>query len=206
MEDLQNIIFDLGNVIIDIDLEAVRRKVAQLTGTTPKEVQALIDQSDIFLHYEKGQITSRVFRDQLRDLFHTEWPDSLVDELWNGILLNIPKERFRLLEHLAPQYRMFVLSNTNEIHIQQFEQIVEASYGWSAFESFFDKIYYSHQMGKRKPEPEIFNQVIKTHQLKPGATLFIDDFHENVVSADALGLQTLHVTSPQILIDHFNGA
>ncbi|MGI9543984.1 MAG: HAD family hydrolase [Cyclobacteriaceae bacterium] len=206
MEDLQNIIFDLGNVIIDIDLDAVRRKVAQLTDTSPEEVQALIDQSDIFLHYEKGQITSRVFREQLRALFNTEWPDEQVDDLWNGILVDIPKERFRLLEHLAPRYRLFVLSNTNEIHIQQFEQIVEKAYGWSAFESFFDTIYYSHKMGQRKPEPEIFTQLIRTHQLSPEATLFIDDFHENVVSADALGLQTLHVTSPQILIDHFNGA
>jgi len=205
LEGLQNIIFDLGNVIIDIDLDSVRRKVSWLTDLSPEAVQNLINENEFFLQYEKGQISSVDFRAKLRELFDAPWSDDQVDALWNGILLDVPKERFRLLEHLAPQYRLFILSNTNEIHISQFEKIVEKAYGWGAFSAFFDHIYYSHHMGKRKPDPEIFEEVITANQLSPAATLFVDDFHENVVSAETLGLRTLHVTTPKTLINYFNG-
>jgi len=199
----QNIIFDLGGVIVDIDPEASFSAIANL-GRHPLEMNEFLSTHEkIFLDYEKGLIDSRRFRDQIREALQQGISDEEIDAAWNSMLLDVPLARLQLLEKLKKQFRLFVLSNTNEIHVPAFNKIVEKVSGKANIAHFFDNVHYSHLMQMRKPEPEIYEAVVAMNGLEPGDTLFVDDRRDNILAARAVGLQTFHVTQSRDILAYF---
>lgn len=204
LQNIQNIIFDLGGVIIDIDPQRSFKALSAFYQGEQSHKQLLGENIQLFLNYEKGWISDAEFRTGIREL--TDNPavsDEEIDEAWNSMLLHIPVERLQILERLKSRYKTYVLSNTNAIHVAAFNKIIEKNSGKANINHFFDKVYYSHELKLRKPEPDIYRYVIDDHKLNVGATLFVDDRLENIEAAAAAGLQTFHVQLEQGIVEFF---
>jgi putative hydrolase of the HAD superfamily len=175
------IIFDFGDVFINLNKEASIEEFKKLGLDGPNE--DLIAHNDLF---EKGKITELEFINS----FSKYIPNANIEEVikaWNSIIGDFPLERLEFLQMLSSKYRLFLLTNTDSIHISRFEHKVGMSF-YTDFYNCFEKVYYSFEMGMRKPEPEIFNTILRKHDLSPKRTLFVDDKKENTDAAESLGL------------------
>ena len=192
------IIFDFGDVFINLDKEASVKAFKELGMVAPS--QELIDANDLF---EKGKISEEEFL----AAFKTAIPNAAIKEIkaaWNTIIGEFPLYRLEFLQMLSQKYRLFLLTNTDRIHIKNFEKKVGISF-FSDFYQCFEKVYYSFEMGMRKPEPEIFTRILNNHGLSAKRTLFIDDKKQNVDAAEALGIQVWHLqVGEEDVIDLFN--
>lgn len=207
LNNIKNVIFDLGGVIIDLELPAAYSAFADLSGLTIEQVVDKTRGLMLFTDYEQGLISSEEFRLQIGNLLLIEPTESVIDQAWCAMLGGIPMQRLQLLTRLKKRYNLFALSNTNDIHAEKFDAIVEKSTGNpDKLSDYFEKVYYSHQMKMRKPQVEIYQAVLDDQGLNPGNTLFIDDNYDNINGADALGIQTLHLLHPDQLMTLFDGA
>lgn len=203
-KNIKTLIFDLGGVIINLDphasLRALEALVDLTADTIPKDLE-----HEIFLQYERGEIDDAAFRKAVGKVykFEAHITDAHTDEAWNKMLLDIPMQRVNLLRKLREKYPLYLLSNTNFIHIEKVNKILEEQTGVRKLNDLFDKVYYSFEMNMRKPDLEIFEFVLKENNLDPEQTLFIDDNIDNINGAAKLKIQTLHVTSPNTLFDYF---
>ena len=134
---------------------------------------------------------------------HINASDEQFDIAWNAILLDIPKERIELLLNLGKEYRIFMLSNTNSIHMIRMNQYLRNVFGINTYKDIFEKAYYSFEMGMRKPEREIFEFVLKDSGLNPSETLFIEDTQNNIDTARQLGIQTYFINKSQDVVKIF---
>jgi putative hydrolase of the HAD superfamily len=196
MQNIKNIVFDLGGVILNIDAQLTFDAFKRLgmNGSFQDEKDAM----KYFFDLEKGHSTPAAFRDFIRQLIGGQIADSDIDTAWTAMLLDIPADRVRYIEKLRRNYRVFLLSNTNEIHRLKFHRIFEENFGYS-FDQLFERNHYSHEMGLRKPDPEIYRMVLKDNKLVPAETLFIDDIAENVVAAESVGMKGLNILPGTLL-------
>jgi len=202
---VKNLIFDLGGVILDLSVQHTLDSFAALSGMPKEKVHALYFSAPGFLDYEKGSIDDRTFRDFVRETYSISAADAEIDRAWNAMLRGIPAVKLDLLTRLQNEFQVFLLSNTNAIHIQHINEVIlPGGNGKRTLDSYFHKAYYSHRMGKRKPDADIFEQVLEENQLVPEQTLFLDDYAPNIVGAQSVGLRTFHVTSPNLILDHFH--
>jgi HAD superfamily hydrolase (TIGR01509 family) len=189
---IRNIIFDLGGVILNIN-PALTVDAFHKLGWKNFFDQSDVSQSkELFYNLESGSSSSEVFRDNVRGMIANQIRDKDIDTAWCAMILDIPSDRVRYLEELKKSYRLFLLSNTNEIHRIKFHGDFEADFGYS-FYDLFEHNFYSHEMGMRKPNPLIYLQALTQAGLDAGQTLFIDDMEENILSAKTIGLKVLHI-------------
>ncbi len=200
----RNIIFDLGGVIINLEEERTIKRFAAVSKLAEERLRARILKFDEYLAYEKGLLSDAQFRQIIRDRFLLEASDEEIDSCMNAMLLDIPHERLRLLERLKGSFKLYLLSNTNNIHFTRFNEIVADTVKVPAMDVFFDKAYYSHQIGMRKPDKDIFERVLAENQLVASQTLFIDDNAANIDGAKQAGLAAFHLTHPDQLFDLFS--
>ncbi|WP_396171414.1 HAD family hydrolase [Flavobacterium sp.] len=179
---IDTIIFDFGDIFINLDKEAPINKLKKLGLTHWND-----DLNQLNLQFEKGQITEENFLLGFQKHLQNASFDEILDA-WNSILLDFPLRRLEFLQKLTKKYRLFLLSNTDSIHIDTFERDNGLSFTRD-FYMCFEKVYFSFEMGMRKPDAEIFDYLIKNHELSPKRTLFIDDKKENTDAALLLGLQ-----------------
>ena len=201
--DADFLIFDLGNVIIDIDYH---RSLSLIKSMVSESLQAKVDGfylTDFHKAYEKGKIDSPTFRNAVREYFEQNWDDRKVDELWNSLLGKIPAERLKLVSKLKENYKTGVLSNTNEIHIEAVYDMLKADHGMDRFDPLFDRIFYSHEMGLAKPSPEIYEQMLAELGTSADRVIFFDDLEANVKGAASVGIQAIQVTGPNVIFDFF---
>ena len=180
------IIFDFGDVFINLDKEASVQAFKKLGMTAPNP--EFLEANEAF---EKGKISEENFLKSFRAVL----PNATKDEIktaWNSIIGEFPLYRLEFLQMLSQKYRLFLLTNTDMIHIEHFEEKVGISF-FSDFYQCFEKVYYSFEMGMRKPEPEIFTRILNNHDLSPKRTLFVDDKKQNIDAAEALGIQVWHL-------------
>lgn len=192
MQNIKNIIFDLGGVILNIDFKKTN-DAFHLLGL--EDFSKHINQfhiTDLFLQYETGQIDDIKFIDSVAMLTDKPMKKDKIVEAWNALLLDFPVERIHLLKKIKSRYRTFLLSNTNSIHLQEFQERLHNEQG-VYLEDLFEKAYYSHVVKLRKPDAEIFNLVLKENKLEPSETLFIDDTASNFAEAEKLGIQIYHL-------------
>ena len=182
---IKNIIFDFGDVFINLDKDIIFRKMAEYGGTS-ELTPAMTELNDI---YEVGRISSEEFVAGLRKLYPEATKDQVID-IWNGMLLDFPETRLKFLEQLAQegQYRLFLLSNTNAMHIPYVEQHM-GSDRFQRFKNSFEKFYLSHEIHLRKPDLEIYRFVLDENGLKAEETFFIDDTKANTDAASTLGIR-----------------
>lgn len=193
LDGIRNIIFDLGGVLLDLDFNAPVKAFERLIiKGTLLDFQIAI-QHPLIIDFELGKITATEFRDRFREnLGNPMLSDNDFDNAWCSILLSIPEEKVILLEQLGARYRLFLYSNTNEIHIGVIKTQFESQYGFS-LEDLFEKCFYSHLLHERKPMISGFEKVVAEAGITIEETLFIDDFEHNIAAAREFGFQTIHV-------------
>ena len=202
---VKNLIFDLGGVILDLSVDTSLSSFANLSGIEKSTVKRLFVSSPEFELYEKGGISNEDFRAFVKKLYRIDAPDDTLDACWNAMLLGFPKKKLELLETLKAKYNVYLLSNTNDIHLQHINNILLPQVNHhTSLDDFFHRAYYSHRMKKRKPDAEIFEQVLNESNFLPGETLFLDDNQSNVEGAGKLGIKTLHVVNPDMVYDYFS--
>ena len=211
---IKNLIFDLGDVIIPIDLSAPIRNFAMLANLPEAEVRAIWQQHDLINHYETGLIDDDTFRNHVRRLLKNQgdlntettdrWADEVIDTAWNTVLLDLPVERIERIRALKPRYRLFLLSNTSPIHIRQMNQTL-THFGQPTLEDLFERVFYSYAVGMAKPAPDIFQHVMTEAGLVAEETAFFDDNAPNIRAASALGIQAVHVQPPHTILDYLQG-
>ncbi|MCL9807837.1 HAD family hydrolase [Flavobacterium luminosum] len=185
---INTIIFDFGDVLINLNKNA---SLNALQNLGLPSWNSELDELNIKL--EKGKITESQFMIEMKKMM----PNASIDDIrmaWNSILLDFPLYRLEFLQKLSHKYRLFLLSNTDEIHIAKFEHKVGHTFA-REFYQCFEKIYFSFEIGLRKPEPEAFHYIIRKHDLSMKRTLFIDDKKENTDIASSLGM---HVWNLQV--------
>ena len=203
IEGIQNIIFDLGNVIIDLDTEATKQDFNFLYGPDYEEVMADLKEKNVFKKFETGSISTQTFLNEL-----ASYDDNITfDEIknaWSEMLLDIPEENYKILKKTKETYKTFCLSNTNKLHIDFIYKQLKSTKGVTNLNGFFEKVYLSHEVGKRKPNEDIFQLVLDNHNLVPSETLFIDDTKKHLRGAEKLGIRTIHMDEDMRLSDLFN--
>jgi len=192
------IIFDFGDVFINLDKQATIDGLRNL-GLT--EWNDSLDQLNI--QFETGQITQDNFIEGIQKYIPNASSEEIL-KAWSAILLDFPLYRLEFLQMLSKKYRLFLLSNTDAIHIETFEQNNGASF-YGDFYKCFEKVYFSFEIEMRKPNPEIYNYVLNKHDLQAKRTLFIDDKKENTDAALSLGLQVWNLqVGKEDVVDLFN--
>ncbi|MCS6934386.1 MAG: HAD family phosphatase [Chitinophagales bacterium] len=199
MPAYQYLIFDLGDVIIDIDYHATINAFQQLSRVDFSEVVSYARQHPVFDRLERGEISAQEFRSELRRFLHPQVTDEQIDAAWNAILVGFPPEKLQLVENLKQNYEVYALSNINEIHTAQLDRVARERFGKERFSDFFHHAFYSHEVGHRKPEPEIFRYVTEVKNIAPERTFFVDDKKENVEAASAAGWHAYQLTDRNAL-------
>ena len=201
VRSIDTLVFDLGGVVINLSYQKTYEALSQLSGKTVDEISLLAQHAQEFKLYETGRIDDAAFRNFIRTTLGIEISDIQVDAAWNAMLLDIPPVRLKTLLKLRSSYQLFLLSNTNAIHLRAFNEMVKRISGQPNLDYCFDKTYYSHEVGMRKPDVEIYEHVIKENSLRPGQTLFFDDLVPNLAGASQAGLKTYHVTNANELFE-----
>jgi putative hydrolase of the HAD superfamily len=187
-------------VIVNIDPQLTAQAFAALSDTDPVDIMELHKSTNFFTAYEMGKITDAQFRNEIRLFLKKDIPDKKIDQAWGALLLDIPEGKVKMLAQARDQYSTYLLSNTNHIHRLKFCRTFHDQTG-RELDEYFNKVYYSYKMGKRKPDEDIFIQVMDENNLIPGKTMLIDDSLPNIETAKSLGLKTLHVERNQLKID-----
>jgi glucose-1-phosphatase len=201
---IKNIIFDYGNVIINLDIAATFRAFEQIGAVQFTEDWGKIMAAKLFHQFERGDISVPDFRTELRKSFNKEVSDQEIDWAWNQILKDMPVPRIALLKNIRPNYRTFILSNSNEIHYDHYTNDLKKTHHLDNFDHLVEKAYFSYQVNLIKPEPEFYHLLLDNHNLNPEETLFIDDLKHNIDGASALGLNTLWLTPEMDICDLFD--
>ncbi len=203
LKGIKNIIFDLGGVVINIDYNLTINQFKKLGLADPEKVYTQHKQLPVMDNYDTGQISSETFVSELRKVLAPGTTDQQIIDAWNAMLLDFPQERADLLMQLKSRYRTFLLSNTNDLHIKCHFQRIHDRFGYDEMKPFFEKEYYSHRIGMRKPNKEIFDFVINENGLVASETLFIDDTLQHVEGARRAGLRAYHLQMPETILDIF---
>jgi putative hydrolase of the HAD superfamily len=190
---IKNIIFDFGGVIIPVDPMAFAGGLMNLGCTDVLSLHEFFLREEVYMRFEKGEISPDEFRKMLRTGIDNHVSDEQLDQAWNLIIGEIPPHRVDFLEKLRTKYRIFLLSNTNKIHYDFYQDQFRKMYSYPSLDSLFEKAYYSFKLKLYKPDPAIFEFVLKDSGLKPEETVFIDDFKTNIDAAKQLGLHTIHL-------------
>lgn len=206
-EKIRNIIFDFGGVICDIDIDKTIELFNRFGpgkeeyNTVPQSPSAAFD--ELVAKYETGLVTSAEFRRTIREYYVSSPDDQAIDDAWNALLIGIPEKRMQLLLNLKNRYRLFLLSNSNEIHNRKFLEDFTKKYDFKSFDEIFEKVYFSYMIHKRKPDPDIYNFVLSDLEIIPSETLFIDDMKQNVDAAISVGINGYHLQPGLEILDLF---
>ena len=203
MSLFKNIIFDFGGVIIKVDYHRLVNAFIKLGVKDFDKLYSQANQGKLFDDFEKGLLSADEFRKRLKSISNVPLTDEQIDDAWNAILINLPAENIELLRQLKTHYRLFLLSNTNEIHEKAFTEMMVHDFGKNVLPDVFEGIYFSHRVHKRKPDAEIFEQVLKENNLSASETLFIDDSPQHIEGAKQLGFQTLLLEKGKTISDIF---
>ncbi|MFC2187837.1 HAD family hydrolase [Fulvivirgaceae bacterium LMO-SS25] len=201
---IHTLIFDLGGVIIDIDPAGCFKRFQQnaISLDHPAWQQGL--DYPLFKDYEMGLLSNSFFLDELRSIMNNyQISDQQLIELWNTMLIDISMEKLNLFERLRENYKLVLLSNTNYLHMKGFNSILKEKTQRDDFAHWFDEIYFSFQMGVRKPSLEIYQMVLEREQSNANELYFLDDNAENIRAANSLGIQTKLISHPNEILTVF---
>ncbi|RZL31572.1 MAG: HAD family phosphatase, partial [Pedobacter sp.] len=192
------------NVIFDIDFRIAQESFKKLGITNIENFFAHKSHNQLFDDFETGTISPSEFRDGIRKAANKPvLTDAQIDEAWNSLLIGTIQENHDLLLKVKDKYRTFLLSNNNEIHYDWIINYLETTFKLNNYDDYFEKAYFSQQMKLRKPNTNIFEQVLKDNNLNPAETLFIDDSPQHIEGAKKVGLNTLLMTDKPAQLESF---
>lgn len=190
---IKNIIFDLGGVLLNVNYQSTANAFEKLGIQNFKTLYSQALQSTLFDDLEIGAVSPEEFRNSIRLKYGISSRDEDIDKAWNAMLLDLPKNRIELLMNVRKHYKIFLLSNTNEIHLKAYTHNLQVEHQISGLHELFDHEYFSHQIHLRKPHADIFNYVLKNERLIAEETLFIDDSIQHVHGALRVGIKAIHL-------------
>jgi len=191
MNNIRAIIFDLGAVLLNINYHKTIEEFEKLGIKNSSSFYSKKEQTNLFNLLETGKISEEDFTTEVKKKCKCGSEKKIVSA-WNAMLLDLPKHRVSLLKDLNKKYDIYLLSNTNSIHISEFKNIM----GYEKYEVFyklFKKVYYSHEIGFRKPNKEAFQLILDENNLNADEVLFIDDSPQHIEGAKNLGIKTYHL-------------
>ncbi len=200
LSTIETIIFDLGGVVVDLDLSLTITAFEKLGIKEPERFIRHGAHGDIFLKLETGEITEKEFYSGIRELAGNELTDDEIRSAWCAMFTELPEKRVRIIEKLKKDRRVVLLSNTNSIHRSHFDGMAA---GYSSFSELFDDVYYSFLLHDHKPNVSVFRKVIEAKGLKPSKTLFLDDAQKNIMAARETGMHTMLITPENQMEDIF---
>jgi len=204
MQNIKNIIFDYGNVIFDIDFKIAQASFKKLGITDIENFFAHKAHNKLFDDFETGAISPSEFREGIRKAADKpELTDAQIDDAWNSLLIGTHQQNHELLLKVKDKYRTFLLSNNNSIHYDWIINYLQTTFELNNYDDYFEKAYFSQHMKLRKPNTNIFEQVLKENNLNPAETLFIDDSPQHIEGAKKVGLNTLLMTEKPAELEAF---
>jgi putative hydrolase of the HAD superfamily len=201
---IKNIIFDLGGVVLDIDEKVVYQELEKM-GINVSELAQSKEFMEIMSRFDTGIYTASTFRKKIKALLGLEkMTDQKFDSIWNAMLLDIPRERIEALEKVKQHYKIFLMSNSNEIHYDLYVRDLQLRFGYDEFDKLFNKSYFSFAEHLEKPDPRFFELILDHEGLLPEETLFIDDTAANIKVAKSLGINTYHISREELVRNLFD--
>ena len=200
---IKNIVFDLGNVLLNLDFDASIRAFSALglNSDVVNRQQAYAD--PVFYELEVGKTTPEKFRLRVRQILkNPDVTDRQIDDAWCAMIRDIPQKRVKMLKRLRKNYNVYLFSNTNAIHIRRLHKEFREMHGIE-FSSLFVKDFYSHEIHERKPDLASYEKVIGLSGIKPAETLFVDDLEKNIVGAEKAGLKTFWLQDGMEVLEIF---
>lgn len=201
MEPVKNVLLDLGGVLLNLSLARTEEMFKKLGLADFDRHFTFLRYTPLFEDLEVGALSPSEFLSNFREQTGLQADDQSIINAWNGMLLDFPAERIKWLVELSNRYRVFLYSNTNAIHHDAFQKSFILEHPGKSFDDYFEKAYYSHVLGKRKPHAESFTYLLDDAALVAAETLFIDDTFTNIEGAQAAGLQTIHLTGGKTVLD-----
>lgn len=202
IQGIRHIIFDLGGVLLNLDYSATVQAFGRL-GIADFDMRfSQLQQNSFFDDWETGRMGREEFLTRMVETAGGQATQQQVLDAWNAMLLDFPLRRIQLLQQLRLHYDLFLLSNTNEVHEEAFNKTLMQSHGLPGLATLFDKVYFSHRIGMRKPMKEIFGHVLEENGLKAEHTLFIDDSPQHIESAKMLGIRTIYLEKGMTVEEH----
>ncbi|MFN0037638.1 MAG: HAD family hydrolase [Saprospiraceae bacterium] len=187
---MRNLLFDFGNVLFDLDLAAFEREMKKLTGGDFAAAKEKLLREQVLELYETGGLSTDEFVGKICHACEPPLSPEQVVGAWNAIFIGMPSHRFEMLLRLRQRYKVFLLSNINELHERWIADYMLREHGLADYESrYFDGVYFSHLIRLRKPTREAFEYVLADAELVAEQTVFFDDLPENVEAARGVGIQ-----------------
>ena len=196
---IKNIIFDFGDIFINLDKNGVLKNTLNVFNITHLSNEMV----QVNMKYEKGIISTKEFIAYYKNTFPFVKEEKII-KTWNSILLNFPLHRLEFIKNISKNHRCFLLSNTNELHIEW----IKNDWGLNLYNDFkdcFEEFYLSHEIKMRKPDKEIYEFVLNKNNLKASETLFIDDTKENTDASSLLGIHSWNlIPVKEDIVDMYN--
>ncbi|WP_133405485.1 HAD-IA family hydrolase [Parashewanella tropica] len=183
MASIKTLLLDLGGVLLNLDYQATEQAFAKLGFRSFTDYYHQNAQQPFFDRLEAGKETPEAFRSKIRELSGLALSNDEIDSAWNAMLFDLPESRIELLLKLKPHYQLILFSNTNAIHYEALQLILHQQYQQDILQQVFDRVFYSHLLGLRKPQPEAFKKVLASANANPETTLFIDDTQRHIEGA-----------------------
>jgi len=200
LNGIRNILFDLGGVLLDIDYNKTEQAFRDLGFDNFDHMYSQFRADALFEKLETGHVTIDDFYTKLKERASRELTDEQLNKAWCAMILDFRKESLAYLKILSQRYRVYLLSNTNEIHIAALEKQYAEQLGAGWLDDYFHKAYYSSRIGLRKPHKECYEFVLADAGIRAEETLFIDDSYNNIEAAAIVGLST-HLLLPEERIE-----
>lgn len=181
----KNIIFDLGGVLLNIEPQKTLNAFVKI-GLSNDYVNNSDLHHDLFNKFEKGELSAYEFRARIKKEIKADISDKEIDHAWNSMLLDFPLARLKMLQELKKTHKIYLLSNTNSIHLKHFTSMLASTYGIK-LENCFHQVFFSHELGCRKPDKQIFQHVLDKLDIVAQETIFIDDIEQNAIAASQVG-------------------
>lgn len=191
-DNIKNVVLDLGGVLYDIDPEKTFKELLNLFTPGLSKTEIIDGIPEVVYAMETGRWSDEYFICRIKEKCRPEVTEDDIINAWNKILIRFPEERISMVKNLANRYRLFLLSNTNSIHIRYFEHLFMQNNRFSMHD-LFEKIYYSSEIGFRKPDKQAFQHVLADSGLEASETLMIDDRLDNCLGAESVGMKYLLV-------------
>jgi len=192
LKGIKNIIFDLGGIIYAINYQTTIRAFESLGINDFEDVYAKAGQSDLFDKLETGKISKQEFFEEINKFLPVSISNTQITDAWNAMLIDFMPDAIECLKCLKGDYRIFLLSNTNQIHIEEIKKRSGEEF-YTTFCGLFEQVYLSHEIGLRKPHTEVFEHILNEKTLVANETLFIDDSPQHVIGAKMAGLKAHHL-------------
>jgi HAD superfamily hydrolase (TIGR01509 family) len=191
-QNVKNIILDLGGVLVDINPELTFSSFKRIFRPEILETLQWNEIPEEFIAIETGKWAKHQFLEYFQNVCKAEVTEEEIIDSWCAMILDFPHDRVEMVKTLSEKYQVFLLSNTNTFHIKYFEKEFKNRYHFS-LHKLFSKVYYSSEIGYRKPDIESYLYVMNDAGIKAEETIMVDDREDNCLIAESLGMKSLKV-------------